>query len=322
MPVYVATPLPGYKCQVNLASGSTVGADLVLTNAGDNQTFTVPLADIHRYLDRNVAPVVQTECDEIQTVTITGAPTGGTFTLTFGANTTAAIAFNAAASAVQSALTAIASVGANNASVSGPNGGPWVVEFVGGKADHSEALMTGNGAALTGGSSPGVSITETQAGFTYTLLASGYTLRNLTAQVVLNTPLLGATANVNCRLHSFNYYPYAPIVQAWDITFTGTTAMLDTTAFQGSAGAGFYSCIPGLNKGVFACKSWQPAPGTDIYLAHLTARDLLILSLSDPNGVNASESYVYTDASTLMASLTTVSEEDLSFTCDGIVSLI
>lgn len=321
MPVYVANPLPGYRCQVNLASGSTVGADLVLTNAGDNATFTVPLADIHRYLDRSVAPVVQTECDEIQTVSLTGGPTGGTFTLTFGANTTAGIAYNAAASAVQSALTAIASIGANNVSVSGPAGGPWVVEFVGAKADSSKALMTGSGAGLTGGVSPGVSIVETQAGFTYTLLASGnYSLRNLTAQVVLNTPLLGI--NVNCRLHSFNYYPYAAIAQAWDITFTGTTAMLETTAFQGSAGAGFYSCIPGITKGVYACKSWQPAPGSDIYLAHLTARDLLILSLSDPNGVNATEAYVYTDASTLMASLTTVAEEDLSFTCDSIISLL
>lgn len=318
---YTAQPLPGYKCLVQLASGSTVGADLVLTNAGDNQTFNVGLADIHRYLDRSVAPVVQTECDEIQTVTITGGPTGGTFTLTFGANTTAAIAYNAAASAVQSALTAIASIGANNVSVSGPNGGPWVVEFVGGKANHSEALMTGNGAALTGGSSPGVSITETQAGFTYTLLASGnYTLRNLTAQVVLNTPYLGA--NVNCRLHSFNYYPYAPIVQAYDITYTGTTTMLDVTAFQGPSGAGFISVIPGLISGVFACKAWQLTPGSMVYVSHLTARDLLILSFNEPNGTDAVEAYCYIDSSNLLASLTTVAEEDLTFKVDSVISLL
>ena len=318
---YTAQPLPGYKCLVQLASGSTVGADLVLTNAGDNQTFNVGLADIHRYLDRSVAPVVQTECDEIQTVTITGGPTGGTFTLTFGANTTAAIAYNAAASAVQSALTAIASIGANNVSVSGPNGGPWVVEFVGGKANHSEALMTGNGAALTGGSSPGVSITETQAGFTYTLLASGnYTLRNLTAQVVLNTPYLGA--NVNCRLHSFNYYPYAPIVQAYDITYTGTTTMLDVTAFQGPSGAGFISVIPGLISGVFACKAWQLTPGSMVYVSHLTARDLLILSFNEPNGTDAVEAYCYIDSSNLLASLSTVAEEDLTFKVDSVISLL
>src|ERR1700738_5248805 len=111
---YTAEPLPGYKCLVNLASGTTAGTNLALTNAGDDQTFTVPLADIHRYLDRAVAPVVQVENDEIQTVTLTGAPTGGTFTLTFGANTTSGIAYNASAATVQAALVALASIGANN----------------------------------------------------------------------------------------------------------------------------------------------------------------------------------------------------------------
>jgi hypothetical protein len=40
--------------------------------------------------------------NEVQTVTITGTPTGGTFTLTSTGATTAAIAYNAAASAVAS----------------------------------------------------------------------------------------------------------------------------------------------------------------------------------------------------------------------------
>jgi hypothetical protein len=45
--------------------------------------------------------------------------TGGTFTLTVGANTTAALAWNASAATVQTALTGLASVGANNATVTG-----------------------------------------------------------------------------------------------------------------------------------------------------------------------------------------------------------
>lgn len=321
MPVYVANPLPGYKCQVNLASGSLAGTNLSLTNAGDDQTFTVPLADTHRYLDRAVAPTVQVEYDDIQTLTVTGGPTGGTFVLRWGGNNTAAIAYNASAATVQAALVALAGVGSGQVSVSGPNGGPWVVEWTGTLADALQAVITLQTNSLTGGTSPSVNIAHTQSGQGWTTIAGGtYTLRNLTAQVLLTVALLGI--NVNCRLSAFNYYPYAAIAQAWDITFTGTTAMLETTAFQGSAGAGFYSCIPGITKGVYACKSWEPTPGADIYLAHLTARDLLILSLSDPNGVNATEAYVYTDASTLMASLTTVSEEDLSFTCDSIISLI
>ena len=38
--------------------------------------------------------------DEVQTVTLTGAPTGGTFTLTYGGQTTSGIAFDAAAATV------------------------------------------------------------------------------------------------------------------------------------------------------------------------------------------------------------------------------
>jgi hypothetical protein len=56
---------------------------------------------------------------EAQTVTITGSPTGGTFTLTFGGQTTAGIAYNAVASAVQSALVALTSIGTGNVTVTG-----------------------------------------------------------------------------------------------------------------------------------------------------------------------------------------------------------
>lgn len=49
--------------------------------------------------------------DEVQTVTINGAPTGGTFTLTFSGQTTAAIPFNATALQVQAALLALSTIG-------------------------------------------------------------------------------------------------------------------------------------------------------------------------------------------------------------------
>src|SRR5689334_1738640 len=45
-----------------------------------------------------------------QTVVIHGSPTGGTFTLTFSGQTTADIAYNANASAVQSALIALSNL--------------------------------------------------------------------------------------------------------------------------------------------------------------------------------------------------------------------
>ena len=42
--------------------------------------------------------------NEVQTVTVNGSPTGGTFTLTFRGATTSGLAYNAAASTVQTAL--------------------------------------------------------------------------------------------------------------------------------------------------------------------------------------------------------------------------
>src|SRR5437762_2902489 len=68
-----------------------------------------------------------------QTITITGTPTGGTFTLTFNGATTAAIAYNASAANVQSALTALSSVGTGNLTASGGAlpGTPVVVTFTG-----------------------------------------------------------------------------------------------------------------------------------------------------------------------------------------------
>lgn len=101
--------------------------------------------------------------DEVQTVTITGAPTGGTFTLTFSGQTTAAIAYNATAATVQAALAALSNIGAGNVVVTGNAGGPWTVDFVGTLANTDVAQMTHTD-SLTGGSSPAVAIATTTAG--------------------------------------------------------------------------------------------------------------------------------------------------------------
>jgi hypothetical protein len=90
----------------------------------------------------------------VQQVTITGNPTGGTFTLTYNGSTTSALAYNATPAVVQAALVALSSIGANGANVTGANGGPYRVTI---RRDAAVAL-TGSGASLTGGSSPAVSV--------------------------------------------------------------------------------------------------------------------------------------------------------------------
>lgn len=104
--------------------------------------------------------------NEVQTVTITGSPTGGTFLLTFRGRTTATIAYNASAAAVQSALEALDTIGIGGVICTGgalPGTGV-ICTFKGALGGQDLPIMTANSAALTGGSSPAVSVAETTPG--------------------------------------------------------------------------------------------------------------------------------------------------------------
>lgn len=107
-----------------------------------------------------------------QTVAITGTPTGGTFTLTAtdpvtgATGTTATLNHNAAAAAVESALEALSFIGAGNVTVTG-NNPTFTVTFTEDLAETTIAAMTGNGASLTGGTAPAVTVTVTADGYGY-----------------------------------------------------------------------------------------------------------------------------------------------------------
>jgi hypothetical protein len=98
--------------------------------------------------------------NEQQLVTISNA-TSGTFTLTYSGQTTGAIAYNAAASAVQTAIQALSNVGAGNATVTGSAGGPYTVTFAGTLADTNVAQMTASAGSLVGSSTTAVVTTTT-----------------------------------------------------------------------------------------------------------------------------------------------------------------
>lgn len=104
--------------------------------------------------------------NEVQTITVTGTPTGGTFRLGFRGQATANIAYNAAASAVQTALLALNNVGASDLAVTGgPGPGtPWVVTFGGNLAGQNVDLIVLENNGLTGGTNPTVGVVSTTAG--------------------------------------------------------------------------------------------------------------------------------------------------------------
>src|SRR5262249_46171220 len=105
------------------------------------------------------AGVLTTLTDEVQAVTITGSPTGGTFSPAVPAQTTPAIAYNAAAGSVQAALEALSSIGSGNVKVTGGPGPNkrWHVRFTGTLPGQNVPQMTAT-SSLTGGTSPTVTV--------------------------------------------------------------------------------------------------------------------------------------------------------------------
>ncbi len=109
-------------------------------------------------------PGIDGATTEVQTITVTGSPTGGTFTVTYAGQTTAAIAYNATAATVLTRLEALSNIDSGDVTVTGDAGGPYTVTF---DADLGNvAEFTASGASLTGGSSPAVAIATTASGQT------------------------------------------------------------------------------------------------------------------------------------------------------------
>lgn len=104
--------------------------------------------------------------NEVQTLTITGTPTGGTVTLSFYGESTGTIAYNASAGTVQTAFEALPNIGTGNVTA---GGGPWpgsaiTLTFKGPWAGVNVPLVVLVTNGLTGGSSPTLTPTETTPG--------------------------------------------------------------------------------------------------------------------------------------------------------------
>lgn len=111
------------------------------------------------YYNRGVSGLYRRQGHKVQVVTVTGSPTGGTFTLTGNGNETAAIAYNAAAATtVQTAVRALGGP-FEAATVSGSAGGPYTVTL-GASASGPAPLALGTN-ALTGGTSPSIAVAAT-----------------------------------------------------------------------------------------------------------------------------------------------------------------
>lgn len=141
-------------------------------------------AQITRWFrERGVTPVWHLDggvggVQEVQTVTVTGTPTGGSYTLTFDGQTTAAIAFNATAAAVKAALEALSNVPVGSITAAGgPHPGTAITVAFGGRFELTNVPeMTATG-SFTGGTTPAVAVTTTTA-MSATTTVNGISIAN------------------------------------------------------------------------------------------------------------------------------------------------
>jgi hypothetical protein len=131
-------------------AGETRGLTAFNTS-GPPTAETLPVHGLHGEALRVMGAVnpssVPTSAE--QAITIAGAPTSGTFTLTFKGQTTVPIAFDAPAnegpSSVSEALKAIG----EEVSVTGPAGGPYTVYFSGSNGEIAQPALVAAGSGLT-----------------------------------------------------------------------------------------------------------------------------------------------------------------------------
>lgn len=167
-----------------------------------------------------------------QIITINGAPTGGTFTLTYKGQTTTATAFNAAASTVQTNLAALSTIGANNVSVLGNNGGPYTVSFINNLTSSYYPLLIA-ASSLTGGSSPTVSVVDSVVSVTL----NGTTFKSLNSPTFgifnnwIKTDVFAATGLVYVGANTwglFGNYLGAGLTYSWQ--WARDMGMIDVTS--------------------------------------------------------------------------------------------
>jgi hypothetical protein len=154
--------------------------------------------------------------NELQRIQLSSGITGGTFTLTFDGQTTAAIAYNASAAALQSALEALSNIAPGDVSVA-KSGSVWTVTFQGAYAGTNVPEMTGDGSSLTssGGS---LSIATNQQG-----LDGGFEVRIISIRV-------GHGVNTVLKLKVGTQYTPARALSSW----TQSQLISDIQAITGS----------------------------------------------------------------------------------------
>ncbi len=149
------------ECNALIAAGRSQendGAGLVARGNALAAITTASIAatTVTQGVAASAGPPVVVAVNEVQRIVPLYGPTGGTFTLTFGANTTATLQASDTAATVQTALQGLASIGAGNVTVTGGplTSGALTLTFGGTLAGTNVAQVTAS-ASFTGASHAG-----------------------------------------------------------------------------------------------------------------------------------------------------------------------
>lgn len=140
--------------------------DAIAVGKRCNQSLvvTVPICPSGAFGSQQ-AITCNTAANEVQTLSTSGVPTGGTFTLSFLGQTTAPIAFDATAAAIKTALAALSNLDAADLTTAGGALPTAVTITFGGRyAGGDVPTITADGSALTGGTDPDANVVVTTTG--------------------------------------------------------------------------------------------------------------------------------------------------------------
>jgi hypothetical protein len=165
--------------------------------------------------------------NEAQKITVDA--TGGTFTLTYAGQTTSALAYNISAANLQTAIAGLSTVGAGNVSVSGSDGGPFTVTFIGTLGSQDVPLLTANSASLTGNTHTATIVTVTPAHYANGYIPSGTAIGKVTATSLFG-PYDDAASDGRQTLYGFTYADVRVVHQNGTVaTKVGTGAVVNDT---------------------------------------------------------------------------------------------
>lgn len=200
---------------------------------------------------------------QVQTITLAGSPTGGTFTLASGANTTSALPYNATAAQIQAALEALASIGVGNVAASGTLAAGVQVAFIGTKQGQALAALTVNDTGLTGGSTPEITVAITTAPNGW--ISIGHTSRDDMPEFGFDggdTKVLGTWQNASLR----------EVVT----TQPSDYVTLHLHQFDATAMSLYYGPNASVTPGVFAVAGGQAQPNEHAFLIVIVDGDTRI----------------------------------------------